>query len=275
MEKKGIDVSKWQGNIDWQKVKNDGIDFAIIRDGYGTSGLDQYFHKNIQNAQNAGISCGVYHYSYAKSTAEAKKEAAFCLNNIKNYRLEFPICFDIEDSSQKALGKQLLTDICFAFCGEIEKSEYYATIYCNVDWYKNYLLGGEISEKFDIWLAHWGVAAPSISCGIWQNSSNGKIDGINGDVDLDIGFKDYPQIMKNYGLNGWTKSTVVSPSTQAPPAESSQQTYQTYTVQKDDNLWNIAKKFLGDGTKYLEIKKINFLVSDTIYPGQILKMPTE
>jgi GH25 family lysozyme M1 (1,4-beta-N-acetylmuramidase) len=131
MDKNGIDVSKWQGNIDWQEVKNDGTDFAIIREGYGTTGLDPYFHQNIQNAQKIGIPCGVYHYSYAKSVAESRKEAEFCLKNIKNYRLEYPVCFDIEDTSQKYLGKPLLTSICFSFCEEIEKNGYYAMIYCN------------------------------------------------------------------------------------------------------------------------------------------------
>jgi GH25 family lysozyme M1 (1,4-beta-N-acetylmuramidase) len=263
MDKKGIDVSKWQGNIDLQRAKEDGTDFAIIREGYGTTGLDPCFHQNIQNAQKAGIPCGVYHYSYAKSTIEAKKEAEFCLKNIKNYKLEYPVCFDIEDTTQKSLDKQLLTDICYVFCGEIEKNDYYTMIYCNLDWYKNYLFGEKLSEKFDIWLANWDVVAPSVSCGIWQKSSKGVIDGIKGDVDLNVAFKDYPQIMKEFGLNGFSKDSNYEKNLN----------YTTYTVKKGDSLWEIAENFFSDGSKYPKIKEFNFLVSDTIYPGQVLRIP--
>jgi Lyzozyme M1 (1,4-beta-N-acetylmuramidase) len=99
MEFKGIDVSKWNGTIDWQKVKGSGIDFAIIREGFGVKSpnqIDEKFKYNITGAKNAGISCGAYHYSYAVSVQEAVNEAQFCLENIRGYQLAYPIAFDAE-----------------------------------------------------------------------------------------------------------------------------------------------------------------------------------
>jgi LysM repeat protein len=147
-------------------------------------------------------------------------------------------------------------------------------VYCNLDWYKNILLGEKIAEKFDIWLAQWSTIIPSVSCGIWQKSDKGVIDGINGNVDLNIAFKDYSQIMKSSGLNGWTTPTETASTVVSQPAVNSEpQAIEYYTVQKGDSLWKIAEKFLGNGSKYPEIKNLNSLVSDTIYPEQILKIP--
>ena len=119
--------------------------------------------------------------------------------------------------------------------------------YCNLNWLNNYLYKDELIHKYDLWLAQWNIANPSENCGIWQYSSIGSIDGINGNVDLDIAYKDYPTIMKAKGLN-------------------------EYTVKKGDTLWDLAKKYLGNGTKYKEIKSLNGLNSDTIYVGQTLKI---
>ncbi|MGN1043225.1 MAG: LysM peptidoglycan-binding domain-containing protein, partial [Acutalibacteraceae bacterium] len=149
-----------------------------------------------------------------------------------------------------------------AFCSEIEKAGYYAMFYCNLNWLNNYLLKDELLPKYDLWFAQWGTNFPSVSCGIWQYSSTGKIDGIDGNVDLDVSYKNYSEIMKTRGLNGFGKSsTPLTPN------------YFTYTVKKGDTLWAIAQHYLGSGYKYKEIKDLNALNSDMIYPGQTLKIP--
>ena len=121
-ELKGIDVSKWQGDIDWSKVKASGISFAMIRLGYGSSdgtqcGVDSYFHKNVVNAVKAGVNVGCYFYSYAMSVEAARKEAQFVVNTLKNYKgvFTYPISFDLEDPKQQSLGKTVLTNMVIAF----------------------------------------------------------------------------------------------------------------------------------------------------------------
>ena len=248
MKKHGIDVSKWQKNIDWEKVKEAGIEFAIIREGYGKenpSQIDKRFEENYKGAKAAGIPVGVYHYSYADSVEDAKKEAQSCLKNIKGKQLEYPVVFNIEDKEQLKLNNRQRTDICKAFCKEIENAGYYAMIYCNLNWWNNYLNKNELSQ-FDLWLAQWDVAKPSVDCGIWQKSEKGKINGISGNVDLNESFKDYPKIMKSKGLNGFK-------------ATSQNAKYITYTVKKGDTLWDIAKTYLGSGAKWTQIKSLNGL----------------
>ncbi len=265
MEFKGIDVSKWNGNINWDKVKSVGINFAIIRECYGKRNprqVDKKFKDNINGAKSVGIHTSVYHYSYADSVEDAINEARFCLENIEGMKLEYPVIIDVEDKEQLKLNNRQRTDIVKAFCSEIEKHGYYAMFYCNLNWLNNYLYKDELLPKYDLWLAQWGVDAPSVSCGIWQYSSCGKVEGISGNVDLNISYKNYPEIIKSKGLNGFNKSD-----------NSPNINYFTYTVKKGDTLWAIAQRYLGSGSKYKEIKILNALTSDTIYPNQTLKIP--
>lgn len=262
---KGIDVSKWNGNINWEKVKNAGIDFAIIREGYGKKDpkqIDKQFKNNINGAKSVGIYTGVYHYSYADSVDDAINEAQFCLENVQGLKLEYPIVIDIEDKEQLKLNNRQRTDIVKAFCGEIEKHGYYAMFYCNANWLRNYLFKDELLPKYDLWLAQWDVDVPYVSCGIWQKSDKGCIDGISGNVDLNVAYKNYSEIMKSKGLNGFSKSN-----------NSENRNYFNYTVKKGDTLWAIAQRYLGSGYKYKGIKDLNTLNSDMIYPGQTLKIP--
>lgn len=265
MEFKGIDVSKWQGLINWNEVKKDSTEFVIIREGWGKKSptqIDKRFKENYEGAKAVGIPVGSYHYSYANSVDDAKREAEFCLENIQGMRFEYPIVFDIEDRTMLSLSNRQRTDIVKAFCSEIEKAGYYAMFYCNLNWLNNYLIKEELFPKYDLWLAEWNIATPSVSCGIWQKSDKGAISGISGNVDLDIAYKNYPEIMINKGLNGFSKSD------NSPTIN-----YFNYTVKKGDTLWAIAQRYLGSGTKYKEIKALNALNLDTIYPNQVLKIP--
>ncbi len=255
---KGIDVSVWQGTVDWEKAKNSAVEFAIIREGYGKKSPDQIdkrFEENYRGAKSVGISVGAYHYSYALTTKDAVEEAQFCLENIKGFELEYPVCFDIEDSQLLTLSNRQRTDICSSFCREIENAGYYAMIYCSLSWLDNYLYKDELLEKYDLWLAQWNVKAPSTSCGIWQQASNSTIDGISGVVDLNISYKNYPLIIKSKGLNGFSSE------------------FFNYKVAEGDSLWKLARRYLGSGSQYFKIKELNKLSSNTIYIGQTIKIP--
>lgn len=205
---KGIDVSFYQGDIDFAKVKAAGIGFVMLRAGYGwenpTVQTDKMFYQNYRNAVKAGLPCGAYHYSYARSTREAELEADFFLKVIKDCKLGYPVAFDMEDASQAHLSRKTLTDIVIAFCDKVEKAGYYVCLYSNPDWMKSRLDMVRL-KRFDVWLAHYSTEAGYDGMGMWQYSSTGKVDGIKTNVDLDIAYQNYPCIMRKAGLNGFQK----------------------------------------------------------------------
>lgn len=205
---KGIDVSHHQGEIDFSKVKADGVGFVMLRAGYGWENpevhTDRMFYRNYQNAVKAGLPCGAYHYSYARSTREAELEADFFLKIIRGCQFAYPVAFDMEDSSQVHLSRKTLTDIVIAFCDKLEKAGYYVCFYTNPDWMKN-RLAMERLKRFDLWLARYSTEPGCNSMGIWRYSSTGKVNGIKTKVDLDVAYKDYPRIIKKAGLNGFQK----------------------------------------------------------------------
>lgn len=218
MSIKGIDVSVHQGNINWQMVKEAGTAFAMIRAGYGKNAdqKDKCFDANVKGAQTVGLHVGAYHYSYAKSVADAKAEAETFLKWISPYKLDYPVAFDIEDKSQVALGKATLTAICKAFCEAVEAAGYYVCIYANPAWLKTYL-DAQALAKYDLWLAHWtDNPTKAYSYGMWQYTSDGDVAGIYGRVDLNLAYKDYPAIIKANGLNGYGKDTAQPAPAPAP-----------------------------------------------------------
>lgn len=279
---KGIDVSTHQGRIDWEKVKNSGIQFAILRLGIGSdisSQDDLCFEANVQGCENVGMPWGAYLYSYALNLEDAKSEVQHTLRLLKNKRPEYPVFFDMEDAdSYKAKhgmpSNQTLIGICKTFLLGIEEAGYYASLYASLSWLNNQLNSSEL-DRFDKWVAHW-----SASCGykkpygILQYSDNGKVDGINGNVDMNISYKDYPSIIKANGLNGFKQDVTQTPPVPTLPNEPKNSST-TYTVKSGDTLWGIAERYLGSGSKYSELKSLNGLASDTIYPGQTIKIPTE
>lgn len=216
MEKRGIDVSKWQGTIDWAKVAKSNVSFAILRAGYGryASQKDPTFEDNYNNAKAAGIPVGAYHYSYAKDVAAAKQEAEVFLSWIKGKQFEYPVAFDIEEGSVFNLGKNTVSEIIDAFCSAVESAGYYVCVYTNKNWLDN-VVSAEIKSKYDIWLAQW-TNTPSYNgaYGIWQYTSSGTVEGISGRVDLNIAYKNYPTIIKSKGLNGFTATPSTGATTQ-------------------------------------------------------------
>ncbi len=209
---KGIDVSYVQGNIDWTEVKKHGVNFAMIRAsrGYISSekpeAEDAYFSRNIEGAVNNGINVGVYHYLYASTVSQAKKEAEFFIKTIDKYKgkITYPVVLDVEEDYQAKLGKKALTEIVRAFLDEIKAAGYYPMLFSYKFWLTDHLDMSKLSE-YDVWLGQWN-AEPTYSgnFGIWQYSDMGIIGGIKGYVDLDISYKDYAKIIREGNYNKLT-----------------------------------------------------------------------
>lgn len=203
---RGIDVSEHQGLIDWNKVKSSGkVDFAILRAGYGKeiSQVDRQFERNYSECKRLGIPCGAYWYTYAVTADEAKQEASVFLRTLAGKSFEYPVAFDIEEQASLANASEL----CEAFCSELEKNGYYTAIYSFKSAFENNIRS-DVKSRYDTFLSHIGVEQTDYSglYGLWQYSWTGSIDGISGDVDLDYAYKNYPTIIKNAGLNGFSKS---------------------------------------------------------------------
>lgn len=204
---KGIDVSQWQGNIDWQAVKDSGVDFAIIRAGYGklVSQKDPTFDYNVQNAQRVGLNCGTYWYSYALTVEDAQAEAEACYEIIKNYDFNYPVYFDIEDPSQSHLSAAQISAIIETFCTTLQEKGCYVGIYSYANFLTTHVFE-TVLKKYDVWVAHFDVMQPDFNgeYGMWQYSSTGSVNGINGNVDMDYSYINYPYL--------------ISPETYTPPA---------------------------------------------------------
>lgn len=201
---KGIDVSSHQGTIDWGKVANNGIDFAIIRSGYGKYVFqeDKNFRSNYSGARNAGIKVGTYWVSYAMSTEEAYEEAEICYSVIKGYSFDYPVYYDMEVSSQSnGLSKQQITNIGLAFCQRLASHGYKVGIYANKNWFTNFIDKDQVINKgYEIWLAQYPSGDYAVNpelydksqvCGVWQYSSKGGVGGISGYVDVNVSYVDY------------------------------------------------------------------------------------
>ena len=204
---KGIDISEFQ-KVDYSKLKEQGIEFAIIRLGYGKniSQKDSMFETHFKGLKNVGIKVGAYLYSYAYVKQGAKLEAENTLEIIKGKQFDLPIFYDMEESKQALLGKEVLTEMATEWCRIIKNAGYKAGVYANLNWFKNYLNPYEIkAEENYIWLALWNNDEnPNVDFPVdfWQYSSKGKLDGIKGRVDLDKSYtQDFPQHVENLKTN--------------------------------------------------------------------------
>lgn len=266
----GIDVSKYQGDVDWKKVKASGVQFAILRAGYGRmkSQKDPKFESYYASCKEQGIPVGCYWYSYATDPEGARKEAQVCLEVIKGKKFEYPIYFDVEEKKQFALGKEAVTAIIKAFLETVEAAGYWVGLYMSSYFLENFV-SEEVRNRYAVWVAHYDVEKPTYKgqYGMWQKSGSGKVDGISVAVDLDECYQDYPALIKAKGLNGLGKDGGKVPESQKPPE------YTTYKVKTGDTLWGIARRFLGNGNRYPEIMYANGLTSTMIYSGQTLKIP--
>lgn len=198
----GIDVSKYNGNIDWNAVKNSGINYVIIRCGYrgyttGSLIEDPKFTTNIKGAIAAGLKVGVYFVTQAIDEREAVEEASMVLSQIKNYKISYPVFLDVETSGGAGSGradsidKTTRTAVCKAFCQTIKNAGYNAGVYANKNWWETKINASELSA-YKIWLAQY-ASTPTYTgrYDLWQYRSTGRVSGISGDVDMNLSYLGY------------------------------------------------------------------------------------
>lgn len=211
MQNKGIDISTHNGTIFFEHLKKNGIEFVMMRSSYGycddSSQIDKFFERNYNECKKYNIPCGVYHYSYARNKEQAIKEAKYMLKAIDGKQFEYPIAFDIEEPMiLNHLTRKEITDIITGFCETMEDAGYYVSVYSS----KSRIESFEkiVTDKYDMWIAQWDVTKPTTTkpYGMWQYTSNGKVAGVLGRVDMNIAYKDYPTIIVNNGLNGYAKN---------------------------------------------------------------------
>lgn len=236
MAVKGIDVSAWQGNIDWQKVKAAGIKYAILKAGGSDDGIytDSKFERNYSECKKYGIPVGAYWFvgKGCISTADGTADAERFIKLLKGKQFEYPVYMDCEVTPTSQ--KKGATDAAIAFCRALEKAGYYAGIYGST--YSTFQ--SRLDDSRLLGYAHW-VAQYASSCtywesyGIWQYTSGGYVSGIAGKVDMNLCYVDYPHIIKGKGLNGFKKESGGTTSTTKPA------TTNKYTPLKVDGLFGI------------------------------------
>ena len=196
----GVDVSKYQKNIDWEQIKKAGVSFVIVRigyRGYGASGtlvLDPMFEEHFTNVKNAGLKVGVYFFSQATTEEEAKEEAFACAYVLNGRKLDYPIFFDTEASGASngsgradGLGMEDRTKCAIAFCEEVKAQGYKPGVYASTLWYRKRIDLNRL-KKYTIWNAHYGVASSPIDCALWQGTCTARLPGYKGDMDVNISY---------------------------------------------------------------------------------------
>lgn len=293
---KGIDLSTHQKIVDYKKLKENGIDFAILRCGYGKDKKqkDVMFETHYKGCKEAGILIGAYLYSYCDNIVNSVKEAENALLFLDNKSLDLPLFYDLEEERTKNLGKEKVTQIAKLFCSYIEhNSSYKAGVYANLDWFKNYI---EVSHILDykIWLAQWNnKITADFRVDYWQYTSSGNVPGINGNVDLNMCYdtiNPLPHPEENKKSNEEIADEVLQGKWDVQPNRkrlleeagynyeeiqkivnkkvNSQNVY--YIVKKGDNLTKIAHLY---GTTVSRLTSLNGITNpNLIYTGQKLKI---
>lgn len=234
---KGIDISVWNGSIDFSELKGQ-VDFVIIRAGYGrlASQKDERFEEYYAACERYGIPKGCFWVSYATSGSEAVQEANAFLSCVKGKKFEYPVMFDYEafpgyeEQRESSVARAVITN----FMDTVKNAGYYVGLYSYYSMFKNCIPSDMQDGRYDIWLAHYISSTPYTGHKIWQYSSKGRINGISCEVDMDYCYVDnYPEIIQNGGYNGYTKNgevvtpaPVVEPANVTYPIDSSTTTYE-------------------------------------------------
>lgn len=268
----GMDISTYQTSIDWKKIKSAGVEFVIIRAGYGSSESqkDKSFEKHINDAIKAGVNIGIYWFGYAYSVDMAKKEADVCHKVIKGYKdkITLPVFYDWEyDSARYAKcngvvpTKKLVTDMTIAFMNRMKEHGYKTGYYTNLD-YMNSMYDHDRVKNYELWMAYYNDKEPSYKCSIQQYTSTGRLDGYKGNLDLNWMYKSVANVTPEP-----VKKPVNKPTTQSTVRD------MIYTVKAGDTLSDIASKY---GTTYQVLAKYNNISNpNKIYAGQKIKIPNE
>ena len=301
---RGIDISEWQENINWDLVKSQ-IDFAIIK--LGNIGdnkkfwLDKYFIRNYNECLRLNIPIGVYVYCYSNEIANAEVAAREVVEFLRNKKLQLPVYIDMEDAEIAVEGKNKLTQICIAFNTIIEQAGLWAGVYANLNWFNNYLNKDEIRRRYTTWIAHYGVSEDKYrgQYDILQYTSAGRISGINGNIDVNIMYrnliaeingssqqpikvrKSNEEIADEVILGKWANGEERKNRLEAEGYDynriqeivNEKLGYSkeiTYVVKSGDTLSAIATKYRT--TYQIIAAKNNIANPNLIYPGQILKI---
>lgn len=206
----GIDISTWQRNYPYSGATKEGVKFAILRAGYSKT-KDKQFETHYSNAKKQGWGVGAYWYMYATSVEGAKAEARAFLKAVAGKKFEYPLYLDLEDRNiANKTSKETRNAMVKAFGEIIESAGYYFGVYTNLNWYRNLISGSELNKRYDWWIACWSKGAPSrVNYGLWQFGGetnyqrSNKVAGVTTDQNWAV--KDYPAIMKQLGLNGYSK----------------------------------------------------------------------
>lgn len=258
---KGVDISTWQKNVDYLRLKANGIEFAIIRCGYGKneSQKDNMFEKHYAGCVYAGMKVGAYLYSYASTVEGARLEAENCLKFIKGKKFDLPIFYDVENKIQQNIDRNTLTEMCKVFCDTIINAGYQAGVYANLYWFNNKLNVKDL-EKYNIWLAQWNSKpTANFRVDIWQYDV-GTIEGNVGKIDKDIAYKEYGQTYQQpvensvYKVGNTYTTQVVLKVRSGAGTNYSQKTYKELTANaKQHALANGCLK-IGTRVTCLELK---------------------
>ena len=254
----GVDISAWQEKVDWKKVKKDGIDFAILRAGYGKNAgqEDSYFATNFKNATAAGLPVGIYWYSYAKSVADVEKEARLCLQVLGSRTLDLPIFYDLEENSQLSKGKAFCTQLVEHFCSIIAAAGHTPGLYMSRSPLLDYI-EQETRGRYALWVAEYGSKTCKYNGDylMWQYADNGKVAGVNGNTDMDFLYGNKNSLPGSATLLG-SKTYTGKPITPAPtvtgedgqPLEAGQDYSLTYSSNKAVGMATITAQGLGTYT---------------------------
>ena len=297
----GIDVSTWNGKIDWNAVKRSGVKFALLRLGYGSnipSQDDNTFEYNYTHATAAGIPIGAYIYSYAANASMAKSEAQHCIRVLKGKKLQLPVYIDFEENSLAGVAYTVAQ----TWIAEMKKAGYTPGIYTTSHWFRNYVGEHNVSK----WIAYWGnddgtLCSRPAGSDIHQYTSKGRINGINGDVDLNYMYNTNilntgdtkPAEQKTDTLAKYTdeqladmviagkfgngvarvkalgnRYSAVQKIVNARLIPTVTPTRKTYTVKPGDTLWGISRKY---GTTVTNLVRLNKIKNpNLIYAGDVL-----